>query len=290
MTYYEILEVSETASSQVIHVAYKILAVKHHPDRSEGDPKSAQEYLKWLNIAYSVLSDPEKRKQYDMYLKQQREQPKQKPAGNTHNENTDNDPEPGSVKSDIVITVVMAAAAFVLALLPHVYPDGLSFYSVMLGFVNFTLTSLLLMTVPLLVCTIKKECSSKFIGILSAVNCAVFVLLWNAEHGSDSLDGWFSAMVYFWINLHLLTLIRARIQKRKSRIIAALTIIIILFLSSFGVVLGGYALLDAVSNTDTVAAEEHYTYYLDENGELQRTAEPDYYVDIDGNITKKRPT
>lgn len=69
MTYYEILEISENASQEVIHMAYKALCKKYHPDVYQGDKSYAEEQMKKINEAYTVLSDVEKRKQYDDSLK-----------------------------------------------------------------------------------------------------------------------------------------------------------------------------------------------------------------------------
>lgn len=60
--YYKILGVSPNASPEEIREAYYRLAHKYHPDKG-GDPEKFKE----INEAYRVLSDPEKRKQYDMY-------------------------------------------------------------------------------------------------------------------------------------------------------------------------------------------------------------------------------
>ncbi|MBI3989258.1 MAG: molecular chaperone DnaJ [candidate division NC10 bacterium] len=64
--YYEVLGVRRDASEQEIKRAYRRLARKHHPDVNPGD-KGAAERFKEINEAYEVLSDPEKRKQYDLY-------------------------------------------------------------------------------------------------------------------------------------------------------------------------------------------------------------------------------
>lgn len=63
-TYYEILGVEEDASAREIKKAYRRLARKHHPDRNPDDP-DAEERFKKIQEAYSVLSDEEKRREYD---------------------------------------------------------------------------------------------------------------------------------------------------------------------------------------------------------------------------------
>jgi curved DNA-binding protein len=64
--YYKILGVNKTASKEDIKKAYRKLAMKYHPDHSKGD-KSAEEKFKKISEAYAVLSDKEKRQQYDTF-------------------------------------------------------------------------------------------------------------------------------------------------------------------------------------------------------------------------------
>lgn len=69
--YYDELEVSKTASKEMIGKVYKILAKKYHPDTTkEADKQAAEEKFKIISEAYEVLSDDEKRKRYDLELEQ----------------------------------------------------------------------------------------------------------------------------------------------------------------------------------------------------------------------------
>src|SRR5579875_2795335 len=62
--YYKTLGVGKNASEDEIKKAYRKLARKYHPDANQGD-KKAEERFKEISQAYDVLSDPDKRKQYD---------------------------------------------------------------------------------------------------------------------------------------------------------------------------------------------------------------------------------
>lgn len=74
---YEILEVSQKASKEVIDKAYHVLAKKYHPDLQKDDEKKkAEDKMKQINEAYEILSNEEKRKQYDEELRIQREEQK----------------------------------------------------------------------------------------------------------------------------------------------------------------------------------------------------------------------
>lgn len=67
--YYKILGVDRNSDAKQIKDAYRKLAFQFHPDRNESNPE-ATEKMKWVNEAYAVLSNPEKRREYDMFRKQ----------------------------------------------------------------------------------------------------------------------------------------------------------------------------------------------------------------------------
>src|ERR1700758_3725386 len=64
--YYALLGVPRDAGDAEIKKAFRQLALKHHPDRNPGDA-AAEERFKAINEAYAVLSDPDKRAQYDRF-------------------------------------------------------------------------------------------------------------------------------------------------------------------------------------------------------------------------------
>lgn len=65
MTYYDLLQVNNNASIEIIKASYKAMAKKYHPDicRDNGEMMSK------INEAYAVLSNPDRRKQYDEMIK-----------------------------------------------------------------------------------------------------------------------------------------------------------------------------------------------------------------------------
>ena len=64
--YYEVLGVDKNADDATLKKAYRVLAKKYHPDMNPGDAE-AEKKFKEASEAYAILSDPEKRRQYDQY-------------------------------------------------------------------------------------------------------------------------------------------------------------------------------------------------------------------------------
>lgn len=71
-TLYEILQISENASDEVIRAAYLALAKKYHPDNNPAFRDEAASITKELNYAYSVLSNHSDRSAYDVKLHEHR--------------------------------------------------------------------------------------------------------------------------------------------------------------------------------------------------------------------------
>ena len=65
--YYQISGVPRNATSEQIKKTYRKLAMQYHPDRNPGREEWANEKFKEINEAFSVLGDPEKRRQYDQF-------------------------------------------------------------------------------------------------------------------------------------------------------------------------------------------------------------------------------
>lgn len=85
--YYEILEINENASQEIIEKVYKVLVKKYHPDLQENTETKAkyEEKIKEINEAYEVLSDEQKRKEYDAKLELEKQQKESFSNHNTTN-------------------------------------------------------------------------------------------------------------------------------------------------------------------------------------------------------------
>lgn len=94
-TLYEILEVSETASKEMIEKAYKTLAKRYHPDLQPAEKKQEAEHqMKIINEAYETLEDETKRSEYDRKLAEEREAKRQEEQRKNENANRTNAQSP----------------------------------------------------------------------------------------------------------------------------------------------------------------------------------------------------
>lgn len=103
--YYELLEVSEKASPEVIKKAYTTLVKKYHPDlQPDNEKKSAEDKIKDINEAYEVLSDSVKRNEYDRKLevaRRKEEQAKYSHFNNTYQNNHNNYSQNSAYNADL---------------------------------------------------------------------------------------------------------------------------------------------------------------------------------------------
>ncbi len=100
INYYEILEVSQNASKEVIEKAYKVLAKKYHPDLNPDSKKEAENKMKKINEAYDVLIDDKKRENYDFVLKKKQELESKRQSQSTgSSKSVDNSEEPNNTVS-----------------------------------------------------------------------------------------------------------------------------------------------------------------------------------------------
>ena len=98
--YYDILEVNKNASPEIIEKAYKTLVKKYHPDLQENNLKNNyEEKIKKINEAYEILSNPEKRKNYDLQL--QNNEISKEDYNNLYNENINLKNEINYLKNNI---------------------------------------------------------------------------------------------------------------------------------------------------------------------------------------------
>ncbi len=87
-SYYEILGIKPKATEREIKVAFIGLVSKYHPDVYSGDKHYAESYTAMLTEAYSVLKDPEKRRDYDLLLstKRNEDRPKKTRTGENYDQ------------------------------------------------------------------------------------------------------------------------------------------------------------------------------------------------------------
>lgn len=124
-THYDRLGVARNAPEEVIRGAYKALAHKNHPDKNINDPE-ATATMQAINLAYDILSDPQKRADYDAWLNQEemrekartqavRRQPSSPASGRTSKAAPSRQPyqaKPRSGLGSLIFVVILVAALF----------------------------------------------------------------------------------------------------------------------------------------------------------------------------------
>jgi curved DNA-binding protein CbpA len=114
-THYDRLKVVRDAPSEVIAAAYKSLSKIHHPDRNPGNAEAAK-IMTLINASYDILSDPDKRRQYDLWLQQQERE--------AHTTKQTEAEQPGSAKTEHKIK--KGGSSFFAQLLRYWIPFGLA--------------------------------------------------------------------------------------------------------------------------------------------------------------------
>jgi len=115
-THYDLLQVREDASTEVIKGAYKYLSQKWHPDRNSAFKDEAERMSQRLNEAYSVLSDPAKRAEYDDWLAAQRGRiEEQTIAPPTAPANSSSNPGCMEIPRTILLTILLTTIALMAA-------------------------------------------------------------------------------------------------------------------------------------------------------------------------------
>jgi hypothetical protein len=84
-THYDNLQVAENASPEVVRGAYRYLSQKWHPDKNPDKQDEAARIMRLINTAYEVLSDPQRRKEYDEWIAAQRKTAADAPPSQSSN-------------------------------------------------------------------------------------------------------------------------------------------------------------------------------------------------------------
>ena len=275
MTYYEILQVTENASYEVIHMAYKALVKKYHPDLFIGDPKFAEEKMKEINMAYEVLSDRNKRAEYDAFLHSQSHTHVNEYSEQRQSDSHERSKTPRSfstAKRSGWIIGCLLFVIFLLCLHPYIESD-LYDYALLFAAISFCWTSFVFAFVPGLLC-IFKTLSIKEIKVICSANSiaiyTIFLVLYICEVTSTMPLGWLVAIMYYLVNKHTLLLTNPKAKKNK------LSILIGLLVASVLLTVIGNALLknefkpldnESSSKKESVEwiSERDFFYYEDEN-------------------------
>ena len=265
MTYYEILQVTENASNEVIKMAYKALAKKYHPDTFEGNKAVAEEMMKKINQAYTILSDPIKRKEYDASL--QRNQfnnlfTDEEYHNNTNTSNTTNKSniKIPNLKSSIITIVSLLLVLFIFGLHPYIESSEEYIYNNAIIFClkDLVLGCLLMCSAPLLIGVTKKGLSTKNIRIICGTNSiVVFILSWILTIEI----GWISALIFYFINELILRLIVTNPKNiTQKNLTISIGIILTTILITFVCI--SQITISPQTNNNSTTSEEYFTAKL----------------------------
>ncbi len=252
MTFYEILEISENASPEVIHMAYKALAKKYHPDLNKDNPQFAEEQMKRINEAYEVLSDPEKRKRYDICLSNQIANGASSKSNNDRtNYSHQNQETVSGTKNQTYATekrsIITISLLLLLNLISMIGSNAnamvdTDLYDVALPYslLGFLVLSSVLIFFPLLIGGFIKDRNLKTIKIICAVNSILaFVascILMIFEIFPLAVGG-LGAITYYFINKHILFLFYAKEHEdNKRRIITGVIAVVSVVVTVLGIV------------------------------------------------------
>ncbi len=240
VTYYDILQVSENASTEVIHMAYKALAKKYHPDANMDDPSATQRFQR-LQRAYETLSDPVRRLEYDKYLAQQKaEQAEQSHSSTAPNlqtkaapvseTQTDKPYTYPSIRRSITVICVFLLLLFSQTIHPYIESEVYYNDAPILGLFWLATACLFMLPLPMFIGTFLSDCSPKRIKLFCAIySASIFVisfLLMICGITDQMLFGWLDLILFYFINKHILFL--SHNQSTTKRIIAAIILSICL--------------------------------------------------------------
>lgn len=259
MTYYDILEISDKASMEVVKMAYKALAKKYHPDTFSGDPQIAEEKMKQINEAYEILTDEYKRKAYDEYLKNEY---------TNKSENVTHKKEfvfPSKIKSGIIIGILLFVI-FSQVLNPYIKMD-LGSMALLYGLFDLCLLNIIMMLIPALIGLIRLDLTPKEIKRICVLNSIVLwfgsLFLYLLEVLPAMFLGWIVAVLYYFINKHIMLQILKYDQRRKRSVVCYFILLIL----HVAIVVGGFVW----KNWDSINWDNKIEIdYYDDNGNLVR--------------------
>ncbi|MBQ8746689.1 MAG: DnaJ domain-containing protein [Clostridia bacterium] len=285
MTYYEILEVSESASPEVINMTYTALTFKYHPNQNNGDKNVAEEKIKQINEAYHILCNSEERARYDASLHNERSSQN---ANQPKKDKQQMEKKSPSLKRSTITVSLLLLLALILDVFGYVlaYIDG-AFpldYALFCAFLDFIIFTFLHLCFPLLIGFTKKVCSQKFIETISWISSLSIVVFLNALTDPSSGIAWFQALIYAIVSKHILFQAHLNMRRRKTRVVVA-CIVLLAFLFNLAVGLMGFVSIQNNANVITKKPQNSSVYYI--RDEHLETKEPStYHVDINGNVSR----